>query len=158
MRKPGPIPLPSAMKRRFGVRPSRIAAVEPRPRPGAPTCPRWLPREAKAEWRRIVPELARLGLLSIVDRAALVVYVQAWSDLVSSRAVLAREGSVFKTKTGYLGPRPEVAIANKAARTIMQSCALFGLSPSDRGRMSVKEPDNFDDESDLVQPIGRLGS
>ncbi len=36
--------------------------------------PRWMGRDAKAEWRRIVPELEAVGLLTRVDHALLEAY------------------------------------------------------------------------------------
>jgi phage terminase small subunit len=51
---------------------------EPKPELVAPTCPSHLSREAKREWRRIVPELEKLGLLTRIDRAALAAYATAY--------------------------------------------------------------------------------
>jgi len=43
---------------------------EPKPLQIAPECPDWLLDEAKKEWKRLAPELERLGLLTILDMAA----------------------------------------------------------------------------------------
>ena len=149
--KPGPRPLPVAVKERLGVRPSRINARAPQPLRVRPTPPTWLSAEARREWRRIAPELERLNLLTLVDRAALSIYCSTWADLVAARRALAKYGPTQRTKTGFLSPRPEVAIANSAQKTLRQWCAEFGFTPSARGSMSVPDRpgDDADDESEL---------
>src|SRR5665647_3181638 len=54
-----------------------------------PEAPEWLPTEARAEWDRVVPELARLELTKPVDRAALTAYVLTWPRLVDSQKLIA---------------------------------------------------------------------
>src|SRR5712664_3193365 len=63
---------PTALKVLHGTfRKDRAVHNELAPTPGAPVCPPWLNKLAKAEWARIVPELAAAGVLSMVDGAAL---------------------------------------------------------------------------------------
>jgi len=143
----GPAPKPSALKVLRGTfKPSR-ARGEVHPDIGICTCPSWLSREAKAEWRYIVPKLERLGLLTHIDKAALVSYVTAFADLQITERVIAREGYSFSTPQGYQQVRPEVAVRNKARETIKKFLAEFGLSPSARTRINAtpkKEEDTKD--------------
>ena len=115
---------------------------EPKPKAGAGTCPTWLSTEAKREWRRIVPELERLGLATTLDRALLAVYCDAWAQFQRTTKVLQQEGSTFTTKGGFVRQRPEVAIQRAAVDTIRQLAAEFGLSPSARSRIEVDPPPN----------------
>ena len=116
--------------------------AEPKPQPRAPRCPGWLAPEARREWRRIVPELERIGLLTMIDRAALAGYCQAWAEWRAAVDYLAAEGYTFLTPNGYIQQRPEVAIGQKALGFVRAFCADFGLTPGSRSRMSVgvKEP------------------
>src|SRR5699024_2659886 len=50
-----------------------------------PEAPEWLPAEARAEWERVVPELARLELAKPVDRASLTAYVLTWQRIVDAQ-------------------------------------------------------------------------
>lgn len=118
---------------------------EPKPKPIAPKCPTWLDKEAKKEWKRVAPELERLGLLTIVDGTALAAYCQAYSRWKQAEEILQAEGLIFATESGYLMPRPEVKIAEKSMQLIKSFCAEFGLTPSSRGRMSLPEVDDGDD-------------
>ena len=117
-------------------RPHR-ARGEPHPDPGIGLCPFWLSEEAKAEWRYIVPKLKKLGLLTYIDKAALVAYCTAYSDLQRSEREIAKGGFVQLTKDGYEQNRPIVAIRNQARATIKQFLVEFGLSPASRAKLNV---------------------
>ena len=112
---------------------------EPQPRSVALSCPRWLLPEAKREWRKVAPELKRLGLATVVDRASLSAYCQAYARWRQAEDVLTREGLVFVTGKGYLMPRPEVAIAQKSMTLMKGFAAEFGFTPASRTRISLPE-------------------
>jgi len=141
-----------------GKRP--INRAEPKPRPKPPTMPTWLSREAKAEWRRVVPELDRIGLLTLVDRAALAAYCEAWSLLRLAQADVEANGVthyvVEKTyddgTTIYarVAKNPAVNVMRDAMATIRAFCSEFGLSPSARSRMTVPEADSEEDAAGLL--------
>jgi P27 family predicted phage terminase small subunit len=118
----------------------------------APSMPKDLDGEARAEWKRIVPLLMAMGIIGQVDRAALVELCQAWSIGQQARAVLRKKGLTMKmmTKGGgmYEMQRPEVAIAHKFMGLHKTLCSEFGLTASARARMSIagaKSKDDFDD-------------
>lgn len=144
----GPAPKPTALKIIEG-NPGRrpLNHDEPKPSLGAPKCPTWLDLEAKREWRRIVPELDRIGLLTKVDGTALAGYCQAYSRWREAEEVLSRDGLTFSTPNGYVQQRPEVAIAQKYLTIVKTFCAEFGLTPSARGRMTVPDKGNGEEES-----------
>ena len=65
-------PLPSNVVRlRGNPGKRRRNDAEPRPAPRVPTCPACLDGEARKEWKRLVAELADLGLLTRLDRGLL---------------------------------------------------------------------------------------
>ena len=80
----------------------------PKPEPGIPTCPSWLSPVAKREWKRVTPELARLGLLTKLDRNILAGYCAAYALWQQTQEVLSKQGTVYVTTKGKLEPRPEV--------------------------------------------------
>ena len=55
---------------------------EPKLDASVPKCPAWLSKEAKREWKRLVPFLEQAGLLTQVDRAAFAGYCQSYADWV----------------------------------------------------------------------------
>lgn len=142
-RKPKPTHL-KVLEGNPGKRP--LPRSEPKPRPVPPKRPAWLTGEGRREWERVVPELSRLGLLTIVDGAALAGYCQSWADYVETTRFLKKRGRTFETPNGYVQQRPEVSIAQKSLQLVRAFCAEFGLTPSSRGRMSLpgEKDDDFD--------------
>lgn len=144
---PGPAPKPTILKLRAGnPGHQKLNRREPKPRPVAPKCPAWLDLDAKREWRRIAPELDRIGLLSCVDMAALAGYCQAWSRWKQCERVLTDQGLTFETGNGYVVPRPEIAASKTYLGFVKSFCAEFGLTPSSRGRMTLPEMDDDNDD------------
>ncbi len=143
----GRIPKPTSIKKLEGMRKDRINENEPKPNPSRPTCPSHLNTPAKTEWRRIVPELATLGLLSQLDRAALAGYCQAWGRWVEAERKLKELSSMspdkmeflYKTTNGNLIINPLLSVANKAQDQMHKFLIEFGMTPSSRSRI-VAEP------------------
>ena len=112
-----------------------------------PVCPTWLSREAKAEWRRVVPELALLKLLAKVDRAALAAYCEAWSLLRRAEGELEKHGLLLLERTEFedgsvvtkATRNPAAYVMTNAMAQIRAFCGEFGLTPSARSRMSTPE-------------------
>ena len=104
-----------------------------------PRCPPHLSAEGKREWKRIVPELASLGLLTLVDRAALALYCQAWARWVDAEKKLEEFGNLVKTPSGFAQQSPYLAIANKAMEQMGKFLAEFGMSPASRTRVTATQ-------------------
>jgi P27 family predicted phage terminase small subunit len=113
--------------------------------------PKFLDDFAKEEWRRIVPLLKERNLLDELDIGALAGYCISYSIF---RKMVEKLGSFddfvveikYKTGAKYFQKRLELGILNDAMNNIVKFCKLFGLSPDSRGRMSI--PENPDDEDD----------
>src|SRR3989304_1096626 len=106
----GPAPKPTALRLLEGNPGKKpLNKREPQPQVGRPACPRWLVVEARREWQRLMPELLRLNLMTIVDRAALAGYCQAWARWRQAERMLTKKGLTFETPNGYVQQRPEVS-------------------------------------------------
>jgi len=103
-----------------------------------------------------VPELQRLGLLTLVDRAALANYCQWWARYVQAERILREKGLTFLTPKGYEQQRPEVAISHKAAAMCRAFMSEFGLTPSARSRLSVEQPQEADPFAEFLAKSGQL--
>ena len=152
MGKRGPAPMPSNIVRMHGNPGKRpLNRYEPQPKGIAPQCPQWLSREGRKLWRRLAPELKRLGLLTIVDGPALTSLCEAYAEWRQAAAIIRKEGLTLETPTGYLQERPEVAIAHKAQMRVKAWAAEFGLTPASRSRISVNQKEESEDPmEDLV--------
>ncbi|MCX7177713.1 MAG: phage terminase small subunit P27 family [Proteobacteria bacterium] len=126
-----------------------------------PTSPAWIWPEAKKEWKRISAELLRYGLISRLDRAALVLYVQAWAKMVWAEKALSRamalaeekrlaaeaEGKEYTGGDGIMVPTTNGnqtyshhwVVGRRASEDVNRYLALFGLSPSSRTRVTTSD-------------------
>lgn len=152
MGKRGPAPKPAALNNLEGDPGNRRGTdvANPEPRKGAPNPPAWLSGEALAEWGRVVPELDAIGLLSVVDRAALTAYVTAWATFVDASKDIDARGTVVEGREGNLVKNPSVAMQRDAVTQIKAWCAEFGLTPSGRSRMQLpSENGNGGEDADV---------
>lgn len=126
-----------------------------------PSTPSWIWPEAKKEWKRIAAELERYGLVSKLDRAALVLYCQAWAKMVWGETMLSRamkraeeerakaeadgreydggDGVMVRTANGNFTYSHHYVVAKQAAEQVKRYLDLFGLSPSARTKVTVSD-------------------
>jgi P27 family predicted phage terminase small subunit len=119
----------------------RPIPVVPTPAVVRPDPPRFLDQTARAEWRRIVPELEALGLLSRLDRAALAAYCVCYGRWARAERELRKVAAVMTTlRTGHQQPSPWIAISNGALKLMIKYLSEFGLSPASRARLATPQP------------------
>lgn len=132
-------PLPTALKLIKGNPGKRpLNKFEPSPVRKIPACPKHLTSIARIEWRRIVKELDRLGLMTCMDRSALAAYCQAYGRWVEAEEKVSERGFVVKTVSGNIIQNPYLAIANKSMDHMYKFLTEFGMTPSSRSRISTK--------------------
>ena len=140
-------PKPTALKLLDGNPGKRpLNEREPLMLQGLPEPPEWLDAEARAEWDRIVPELAEMGLLSRADRPALAAYCTAWSRWVEAEAMVKKLGTIVKSpEKGFPMKSPYLSIADQSLETMRKLMVEFGLTPSSRSRIKVPGNDAADE-------------
>ena len=110
--------------------------------------PSWMARDAKAEWRRVMPILRKRRILTEADLGSLENYCVAIGQVRECDRILQGEGLVVSTDKG---PRkhPAVAIQSDAMTRARLLAAELGLTPVCRSRPTVK-PEDEHDEDDLA--------
>lgn len=99
----------------------------------------------------MAPELHRLGLLTVVDMAALAAYCDAYSTWRQATRALQKHGlTETSARSRMARARPEVAIRTQALATLRAFCTEFGMTPSARSRMQVGGRDAGDDALDRL--------
>ena len=111
MGRRGPAPTPTNLRVLKGDRPYRINANEPRPRNEPPAEPDWLTAGARAEWRRVVPDLIAMGTAKAVDALALAAYCEAVAMLARLVREVEQDGPIVAGRDGDPGPRKNPAVA-----------------------------------------------
>lgn len=117
---------------------------EPMQASEVPEPPGFLSDYGKEEWRRIIVELYRLRLMTIVDLNPLAAYCQAYSRWrVAEEKIAAMAKTDPETGALLLGKpsgiqvaNPLVAISDTAARAMIRYAGEFGLTPAARSRLT----------------------
>ena len=138
-------PLPAPLKLVRGNPGKRAVKAEPKPTLGQPTRPEWLSPEAKREWSRLVPELERLQLLTLVDRAALAAYCTAWAHLVAAEKYIRNHGPIG----------PQWKLLNDAIKQVRAFATEFGFTPSSRSRIAAPAVATEDELEELLNEAAR---
>lgn len=142
-------------KEEIARRAEEEAAV--RPRPLTPRKPAGLSRYAGEFWDETVPELVRLGLISVVDSPGFVLAAESYAlartaleELVPRKADgtpdARRRGArtvveVDRVHGGMLKRHPAVMVYMQASGDYRRWCAEFGLTPSARmGLLKISSP------------------
>jgi P27 family predicted phage terminase small subunit len=115
--------------------------------------PRELLPAARREWRRVAPELQRLGLLTVVDGPSLAAYCQCYARWLEAEEHLREHGRVVvirsdKGEVRNVLPSPYVGIAVKMLEKLRQFAADFGLNPAVRSTLGAplaSQPDPFEE-------------
>ena len=143
MGKRGPKPEPTLITMARG-NPSKktdeqLNHDQPKPDPEIPPCPEHLDEEARKEWDWISKYLFKQGLISIIDKAQLAVYCQAWSRWVQAEKKIASTPWIMKTAKGGAMINPYIKIADQAMAKLSGALAAFGMSPSSRSSIKMNE-------------------
>ncbi len=107
----------------------------PKPSPSRPRCPDFLTPHAKNTWRRLVPILDDLGVLTAADRDTMAALCEAVSRFKAATVMIANTDVLVKGQKGEAVKNPAVQIQRDATRDIAAYSAMFGLSPADRVRL-----------------------
>ena len=136
--KPGRKPNPTALRRANGNPGKRgCNAAEPVPPEGIPDCPEHLGHAARAEWERLADVLHHMGVLTLVDRAALAAYCQCYGRWVEAEERLQSTPMLLKTATGYVQQSPWLSIANKQLELMGRYMSELGITPASRSRVAA---------------------
>jgi P27 family predicted phage terminase small subunit len=132
-------PQPTAIRRAAG-NPGKRAYNhgEPVPPEGLPDCPPHLSDVARAEWERIAGPLHEMGVLTLVDRAALAAYCQAYGRWVEAEEKLKETPVLLKTPSGYVQQSPWLSVANKQLELMGRYMAELGMTPASRSRVTTQ--------------------
>ncbi|MEP7363840.1 MAG: phage terminase small subunit P27 family [Acidobacteriota bacterium] len=132
----GPAPKPTALRiaeGNLGKRPLNI--LEPRPRQITPACPKHLDGEGRLAWRRLVPVLERMRVLTEADGIVLANLCDSYSTMVQAQRKLRETGMLLKTPSGYVQQNPLISIVNTCMETVTRLAREFGLTPTSRTRL-----------------------
>ena len=146
MGRRGPVPAPTAMKLRRGVRADRINREEPVPGLGGITPPP-MSDEAREVWDRLAPPLTAGGVLTPWDVDVFAHYCEM--VVMARRAArLVHEGLLAKGWRGGFVTSPAWRAYRDAVVVLRALAQEFGLTPSARSQIKVLSVFTVGEETD----------
>lgn len=145
MGRRGPPPQPTALKLLKGNPGKRgINHNEPQPAQaerGERRVPASLPPAGKRLWAALVPELARLNLLTKIDDATLHGACLSYARALEAGAIVKKQGMTIITDKGFVIQHPAISIERNSWASWLRFATQFGLTPSSRASINIKPPE-----------------
>lgn len=143
MASPQPKPTPlKILAGNPGKRP--LPKDEPKLKVARPRIPAGLGKHGRAEWKRIVPLLMQMRVLTLKDRSALQAYCESWQEFIEARDHVRKHGQVYQSEqvNGALvwkrNPASQVMV--EQSRLLLAYMQSFGLTPSSQSKVaSIKD-------------------
>ena len=135
-------PKPTQLKVIQGTaRSDRQVKNEPKPTGDLKDYPDHFSPEHIEIWEYAI-ENAPKGLLKMLDRAQLEIWVNAYVLYRDAINKVNLTGQVVKAPSGYAMPSPYLTNANKLALTMMKAASEMGFTPASRTRISLIDSDD----------------
>lgn len=132
---------PNSAKSNGGLRPSDIR------------CPSWLPDRSRNAFKALRKLFINAGILSQLDRHALILLCDAWDEWMEARLIIKKEGMFYETytKSGNIIKRPHPANARRtdAWNRIRSMLSEFGATPASRSKIVEGKPEELVKETDV---------
>ncbi len=127
------------LKLHGGLRKDRHSSRSDEPKPtGKVVKPKGMSKDATAHWDQVVPGLLNTGVATSADVSALVRMCEWWAEGEKCR----------RSKSWKPMARVQAfAVAHKQWRDL---ASRFGLTPSDRANLTVKDKDKHDPAADFI--------
>src|SRR5579864_2345692 len=120
----------------------------PQPKLVPPEMPKGLSKGARREFKRIVPMLEAIGVLSEVDGRALAAYCDAAAMVEQATKEIAKHGLTFEecfedkhgnVIIGSIKANPAVGIKFTAMKVMKTFLIEFGLTPASRRNLKIQK-------------------
>lgn len=161
MGRRGPLPTPTPILKARGSWLAKKRKNEPTPKSGRPHCPSHLSPDARKIWRRVVPLLEGMRVLTKADGAALERYCFLLSHWRKEADRLEKHGSVYPVRRDgvvLFKLLPTVKVFDMLTTQLGRMEQAFGLNPASRARLAMplmtEQP--YDDSDELARII-RVG-
>lgn len=145
MGKRGPAPTPTAILDARGSWRAKIREGEPTLPTAEPDRPAFLKGEALREWKRTLPLLAQMRVLTEADRATLAVYCKLWGEFVEFQGRCDKLLAKLDADADFPNYPQVFALRNSSVDRMMKEAAKLGFSPADRARLKAQAPETPDE-------------
>ena len=122
-----------------GIKPA--VKADPEALATVPVAPRHLDAYARAEWKRVMPQLVQRRVLTAGDLGNVENYCVMQGIVRQLEQERKERGGMIDLKA--------FGVQNRAAQTARQLASEYGLSPVSRSRLGAVEADDEDDDNPL---------
>lgn len=147
--KRGPSAKPSAVKRAEGnPGKQKLNVLEPRPPVGSIAMPRWLSKDGREVWKKLLPILLETkGLITKLDQWVIAIWCDTFGAYREAVRECKRHGRVMKVgKKGYKQVAVWETNRRKAALDLIRIGQELGMTPAARCRLQLLEKGEPNDE------------
>lgn len=111
-----------------------------------PVPPGRLAAVGAAEWRRLAPELHKMGVLTALDLTTLEMYCTVYARWINAERMLQPGEEVAETPNGFQQQSAWLLVVNNCIKQMQSLCAEFGMTPATRARIRMieKQPEQLD--------------
>lgn len=124
-------------------------AADPNGLASIPRPPAWLGKDAKAEWRKVVPLLVERRILTDGDLGTVANYCNAIAIACRAQRELDASGLVFVTPSGQMKRNPAAGIVAEFSGLALRLAAELGLTPVSRSRPAIRDDEGSDEDDAL---------
>lgn len=79
-----------------------------------------------------------MGVLTLIDRAALAAYCQAWGRWVEAEERLRDTPALIRTPSGHVQQSPWLGVAHRQLELMGRYMVELGMTPASRSRVTVQ--------------------
>ncbi len=108
--------------------------------PASLRCPSWLSPEGKLAWRKVVKQMAGMGILTLADVNIVARYCETWSRWRRAHAFIMEHGEGYKSeRDGKLVvlKYPQMNVASQLNSELTKMEDRLGLSPGSRANLAI---------------------
>lgn len=112
----------------------------------APAAPAWLPLHARAEWRRVLPQLVADRKIAAHELGTVEAYCLAVSGVREAEAVIKDQGAFFVSASGEPKRHPATTLLKENLEASRRLASELGLTPASRSKNKGGAPGADDNE------------
>jgi P27 family predicted phage terminase small subunit len=112
----------------------------------APNAPAWLPAHAKAEWRRVLPQLVADRKIAAHELGAVEAYCLAIAGVREAEATIREHGHFYVSAAGEPKRHPATTLLKENLEAARRLASELGLTPASRSKNKGGAPGNDENE------------
>lgn len=116
----------------------------------AKPAPKWMSKDAAAEWKRVYPVLQERGVLTDADMGALETYCATMGRVRDLERKCAEVDPFVQSETSAPRPHPAFRMLDDAITQARQWAMQLGLTPASRARAAREDAEDEDGWTGLV--------